>query len=54
MFNLFKRNKKENKLYKVVIFNIARGEIEGTDIMDAAGIRSLEMNGFDIVEIEEI
>jgi hypothetical protein len=56
MFNLFKRNKKENKLYKVVaVFNIERKEVEEiNEIMDSAAVRNLGMNGFDIIEIEEI
>ncbi len=59
MMNIFKKNRKsnkENKSYKITkVFNIWANAYENVNfITDSKGLSNLVVNGFEVIEIEEI
>lgn len=58
MFKIFKRNKKENKFYRVIkAFDVSIGEdVEINEVWDSVGVNNMVVNGyiFEENDIEEI
>ena len=56
MFNVFKRNKKETKLYRVIkVYNIWTETEEIIDeVFDKLAVNNMVVNGYEIIEMEEV